>query len=224
MSYSINLPFDNNQYYPAVPPLQAAQRPPYSSARVRNYIEAHPLYPIDLTAAVKVLVGIVSYIPVNYIINIVLQKLIPMIQTQAGPQLSRSCNVFQQDGHRLLLLSQTHPVLAVAAVLYITVLGPILEETAFRGYIEKQFNDFFTEKFSSELVAKISTITCTSLLFGAAHLSSFQNSYTNKLAFVFTLVAGVFFSLLREITGDLWAPTALHMTINILTVRRWLNQ
>jgi membrane protease YdiL (CAAX protease family) len=85
----------------------------------------------------------------------------------------------------------------ILAFITLVVIAPIAEETLFRGYLFGKL-----KKFVPVWVA----IVATSLLFGAIHGQW-------DLA-IDTFSLSVILCLLRQFTGNIWAPILLHMTKN----------
>jgi membrane protease YdiL (CAAX protease family) len=168
-------------------------------------------YPLNASAAVKSLVGIVTFIPMSKIFEVLENSVCSKIKTCFKQE-------FSQDAVKIFSLSQINPVLAVAAGLYIAVIGPMIEEIIFRGDIQDSLNTYFEEKCPNRAAAKILSTSCSSLIFGAAHLSPLQNTASNIIIMLFTTAMGVTMSALKETTGDLWAPTAFHITNNTVAV------
>ncbi len=116
--------------------------------------------------------------------------------------------VFNQ-GQDVALLLSSGGLLGAIWIIYGCIIAPVTEELLFRGYSEKLFekenNPSFSQKFMTALK--------TNAVFGAIHMSPFQGWF-NIPIFVATFVMGMAFSLLREATGDLWAPTICHTMNN----------
>ena len=113
---------------------------------------------------------------------------------------------------------------------YAAIGATILEEICFRGYLHNYFevssNDAQDKAKSNNnaktTLEKIKKIVKTSLIFGAAHLSPIMGWTNIPIMIVITLM-GAGMSLLKETTGDLWAPMAMHATnntISVLTLRK----
>lgn len=98
-------------------------------------------------------------------------------------------------------------VLQVALLAYIVILGPILEEYIFRDllYCESGQSDTFC--------TQVFRVVSNGFLFGLCHLSPYQG-WTNLPIFAITFVLGCIFAILREISGDIIAPTIAHILNN----------
>lgn len=91
----------------------------------------------------------------------------------------------------------------VSAALAVVVLGPILEEVVFRGFL----HDGLRARLGPRM-----TITVAAVLFGALHVGD------GSFLFVPTALLGALFGWLRERSGGLFAPIATHMLHNGATV------
>lgn len=91
------------------------------------------------------------------------------------------------------------------------IIVPAAEELVFRGYLEKLFETGTNPSFSQ----RFTTALKTNAIFGAIHMSPFQG-WCNIPFFVITFAMGMAFTLLREATGDLWAPTICHTMNNTI--------
>ena len=107
--------------------------------------------------------------------------------------------------------------------LYGAIGAPILEEWLFRGILQDALSPpqqksadpkKEPDKMSWE---KMRAILKTSTIFGLMHASSGQGWFNIPVVAATTLM-GICAGLLREATGDLWAPTALHATNNTLSI------
>ncbi|MBI5850199.1 MAG: CPBP family intramembrane metalloprotease [Planctomycetes bacterium] len=90
-----------------------------------------------------------------------------------------------------------------SAALAVVVLGPILEEVVFRGFL----HDGLRARLGPR-----ATITVVAVLFGAMHVGD------GGVLFVPTALLGALFGWLRERSGGLFAPIATHMLHNGATV------
>ncbi len=109
-----------------------------------------------------------------------------------GPELQESVILLRQADDPLVLL-----LMGVAAVL----VAPLCEECVFRGYIYP-----VAKKFGGTGVAAVTS----SLLFAAAH------NHVHTLVPLFLL--GLVLVWVYETTGSIWAPIAVHLCFNGLTV------
>ncbi|OPZ94213.1 MAG: CAAX amino terminal protease self- immunity [Firmicutes bacterium ADurb.Bin419] len=89
----------------------------------------------------------------------------------------------------------------VITFLAIGILGPIMEEIIFRGFILKELR---------KIMPVAAAVIVQALLFGLIHLNILQSSY----AFVIGLVLGIAFVA----TKTLYAPIIIHLSFNTLNV------
>lgn len=89
----------------------------------------------------------------------------------------------------------------VITLLAVGILGPIMEEIVFRGFILKELR---------KIMPVAAAIIVQALLFGIIHLNILQSSY----AFVIGLVLGIAFVA----TKTLYAPIIIHLSFNTLNV------
>lgn len=100
----------------------------------------------------------------------------------------------------------------LTAILWIVLgclIAPVGEEIVFRGYLEK----IFEQSENPSVFQRFTTACKTNAIFGAMHLSPFQGWF-NLPIFIACFAMGMAFSLLKEVTGDLWAPSSLHIMNN----------
>ncbi len=119
--------------------------------------------------------------------------------------------IAQQDCIKHLNKTRNYPLIHNFFLLYICLLGPIIEEIGFRGVLESTLKKYLINP--NDITSKIARIIIPSLLFGAAHLSVSQG-YTNIAIFSTAVLLGIAFQLLKAETGDLVAPCAAHITHN----------
>lgn len=106
-------------------------------------------------------------------------------------------------------------VLRVFAVVYVTLLVPIVEEWFFRDLIYKMQE---SEKPAEEPIgARIYRVISSGIIFGAFHFSLLQG-WANIAIVAVSTVAGVVFAVLRELTGDRWSSTVAHSLNNSLVL------
>jgi len=97
--------------------------------------------------------------------------------------------------------------LRIGVVALITFFVPIIEE-----YIFRELN--WISAVSGEGIARTAgRIGGNGLFFGAVHLSPFQQG-SNISIFLATAVLGVFYALMREISGGRLVSTVAHMAHN----------
>jgi membrane protease YdiL (CAAX protease family) len=95
------------------------------------------------------------------------------------------------------------PPAALAQILIYFLLGAILEELAFRGYLFQRV---------VEMIGPVPATLAASALFAALHL---ENPSVTAIGVVNIFVASIFFSLGYFVTGSLWLPIAAHAIWNI---------
>lgn len=134
--------------------------------------------------------------------------------------LEKHCTWFSvsQDAMKIFnIFKDVHPILDVAwkgVWRGFVVLGsPIFEEVLFRGILNDGIERRHGEK--QTLIEKIIRIALVSIIFGACHLSPFQNTVSNLVIFGATTGLGVVLALLREKRKDLVAPIAAHIIYNL---------
>lgn len=98
-------------------------------------------------------------------------------------------------------------VLQTMLLAYIVIIGPVIEETIFRHYLYPGTGP------DDGICHQIGKIMLNGFAFGLCHLSPFQG-VANLPIFCFTFVLGCIFATLREISGDILAPTVAHILNN----------
>jgi membrane protease YdiL (CAAX protease family) len=71
----------------------------------------------------------------------------------------------------------------------------------------------FEKSKNPSLFQKFTIAFKTNAIFGVMHLSPFQGWF-NLPIFISSFSIGMAFSLLKEMTGDLWASSSLHIMNN----------
>lgn len=97
------------------------------------------------------------------------------------------------------------------AVVYVILLVPILEEFFFRDLIYKWQEDHALA--GEKCAAKVYRVLSNGIIFGAIHFSFFQG-WANVPILAVTMVAGIVFAALRELTGNTRASTVAHCMNN----------
>lgn len=136
----------------------------------------------------------------------------------SGVELSE----MNQDAMVVFGSSKAHPLLMGLLGVYIGIIGPILEEILFRENIQSFFREVTHGWEVPEVVKKGAVILGTAVLFGLAHLSPHQNFQTNFFVVAQTFLMGTGYSLLREVTGNIVASSAAHMSHNTLVLMNFL--
>jgi len=117
----------------------------------------------------------------------------------------------------------------------VCVIGPILEETGFRGFLDRSLKDntytFYALKLGlsesiAEIASRISVVVISPIVFGLVHLTNALLFWCNPMLFlpqvIATIIMGVLFSLAREFTGDLYLPIGMHIGNNTLAWSQYL--
>lgn len=186
-------------------------------------------YPLQ-SSAINISVGVLSWVPALVgcaALEHALQKLFGAL----GFALTK-----EQDAARLIKT----PGIGLLVAVYASIGAPLIEEVLFRGALRDYFEsaeprgrwdivkarlqEFLHGKATTSLLhgSRLKTILKTSLLFGLAH-GSWGQGWTNVPIIAVTTLMGLIFAVLRELTGDLWASTALHATHNTMVTLRMLD-
>lgn len=189
-----------------------------------------PYHPIGVVTAKHIAVGVLSWIPTTAGIMSLEPFLDAALRTMY-PNTDDSLPPAEQDIVRLIKI----PTIGTLFGLYACIGAPLLEELFFRG----RLRDFFVDKeeAKSSVLSRVKelfqipktrqqapgllhwsrfqTTLKTSLIFGLCHYSAFQGPL-NLPIIVVTTFLGFVCAVLREVTGDLWASTALHASHNIM--------
>lgn len=140
---------------------------------------------------------------VNRIINVMKSMSYDLSQPQEAFQLLRDVSSIP---NKVISL-----VLKTALVSYISFFGPIIEEVVFRGFLYEKMRSWVENP--EALCQRALRVIGNGLVFGAAHLSPFQGWF-NVPVFVSTFFAGCVLAGMREMTGDILAPTVSHILHN----------
>ncbi|GAB4190823.1 MAG: hypothetical protein Tsb0015_12380 [Simkaniaceae bacterium] len=113
-----------------------------------------------------------------------------------------------------------------AAGLRVNFLFPVLEESIYRGLIyewQKEETGTFHENRKDDELSKLKNIAANAALFAVSHFD-WKIGMKNSLKLMPGMfAAGTVFCGLAEISGNLWAPTAAHITANTLNFQALLN-
>lgn len=108
--------------------------------------------------------------------------------------------------------------------LYAGIGAPIIEEILFREIIQEKVFSSKNESSQDKMAffwQKTQTILKTAFIFGIVH-GTVTQGWANIPIIICCFIMGIFLSLLKELTGDLWAPTTLHAVNNTLaTLQLW---
>jgi membrane protease YdiL (CAAX protease family) len=170
-------------------------------------------FPKDRTEQIKsfaigIIIGLVAFLAVSGIFY--------LIQCYY-PNFSIS-----QDAIKIFtLFKDVHPFLDITwkavMIVYVVIIGPALEEILFRGILNEMFKNK-KEEGEESTCKKVMRVALVSLVFGACHLSPFQDPLSNLVIFVVTGVLGFILGMLKEQQNNLIAPTAAHMVFNLAGV------
>ncbi|PCI92977.1 hypothetical protein COB11_06150 [Candidatus Aerophobetes bacterium] len=108
-----------------------------------------------------------------------------------------------------------------AAVAYVTIIGPVLEEWMFREVFHEGLVRFTASIWgpnTNDTIQVVCRVFSNGILFGAAHLLPFQG-WANVPIFVATALMGMVFAALREYTGDCQASCIAHMVNNTVVLK-----
>lgn len=115
---------------------------------------------------------------------------------------------------------------------FVCVIGPILEEVQFRGMLQSGLNKIFESLFldwrisdkQADLLARVTSVFFTSVIFGLVHFTNAIVFQCNPILFLPQVVAatlmGLLFGVAKEVTGSLELPSAMHIGNNTLA---WAN-
>ncbi len=154
--------------------------------------------------AIGIIVGLGAFLAVSAIVYV----------------LETNCSWFSvsQDAIQIFsIFKNVHPFLDLAwKGLFrgvVVLAGPVLEELLFRGYLNDKIEQCQGEEQTT--LKKVIRIALVSILFGACHLSPFQNTISNVVIFCTTTALGFVFVMLKEKRKDLIAPIAAHIIYNL---------
>ena len=107
------------------------------------------------------------------------------------------------------------------------VVGPIIEECAFRGQLQEmlkdKFESFYTDQgFSSaDIAARVTSVFFTAIIFGLLHFSNALFFWRHPVFFlpqvVLAMFGGLISGLSQELSGGLYVPCGIHIANNTLT-------
>jgi uncharacterized protein len=102
----------------------------------------------------------------------------------------------------------TDPTLLWSTIAAIVFLVPIVEETLFRGFVQR---------FAIQKIGRVRGIALAALLFASFHFSVAQGIYNIELL-LSLFVLGCYLGFIYERQGTLWASIGLHMAFNAISV------
>ncbi|KSQ21620.1 CPBP family intramembrane metalloprotease [Pseudomonas aeruginosa] len=88
------------------------------------------------------------------------------------------------------------------------VVGPIVEEVIFRGFL------FRAPNWDRNTLSTLAVLTITSAIFSAAH-----TNYTQPTTFIIIFLTGLILGIARVASGGLLLPIALHMCANAIVFK-----
>lgn len=144
----------------------------------------------DITYTIS---GYLAYMALFIVTVTIISQLVPGLDTEQTQELGFSRDT-TGDGLLLIFVS-------------LVVLPPIVEEVMVRGFLFPGLR----KKFSFLTAAILS-----SALFGLAHLGGGEGGSAIWIATIDTFLLGVVLAYLREKTGSLWAPIAVHAVKNFV--------
>lgn len=194
---------------------------------------ASTCYPAGMAALAHIGIGACAWVP-SVIVMTAVESLCRAILCGVSPVASdAACEPLpEQDAISLM----KHPRIGLAISIYACIGAPLIEEYLFRGKLRAYFvakepvtikrtftklREWLRPPAAEPVLswARLQTIVKTSVCFGAAHYSQPQG-LTNYPIVAVTTVMGIACAILREQTGTLWAPTALHSLHNIIVTLR----
>lgn len=113
-----------------------------------------------------------------------------------------------QTAVKNLKTSLEQPSLFWATTLAIIFIVPFVEETLFRGFIQR---------YTVAQFGRLGGILTAAVLFAAFHFSVSQGVYNVELLLSLFVLA-CYLGFIYERQGTLWAPIGLHMTFNAISV------
>lgn len=169
--------------------------------------------PQDITDRIKevalgVLAGIL-FIP----IGLFAENFTTLLLKNCGIVLSESQEIIQifefiDDSCPKIL----EPLIKACLTSYVTLFGPIIEECVFREHLYEEM-----QTKDNSLFIKVQRVFLNGIIFGLCHLSPLQG-WTNVPIFVVTSLMGILLATLREVTGNIVAPSVAHITNNSLAM------
>jgi hypothetical protein len=126
-----------------------------------------------------------------------------------------------------ILLAMSIPTLdnmvvnTVLSFIYFFIFVGPAEEILFRGYIQTRLNEVFGRPYRFLGISIGLGLFIASLFFGLWHVFNYFDPFTGKMGIawewgLWTLFAGLIFGLIREKTGNIFAPSILHGILNFL--------
>lgn len=137
------------------------------------------------------LMALPIYYVVYYVVIMIVSALVPDFNAAQSQQLG--FNHASGSGQLILVF------------LSLVIIPPIIEEIVFRGYLYTGLK---------KTLPKFWAVLLATLLFAVAHLEFGSGGPLVWVAAVFTFVLALALTILREITGRLWAGVCLHALVN----------
>jgi membrane protease YdiL (CAAX protease family) len=167
-----------------------------------NFFTQDRLYPFKSGPVVN---GLLSVIPVTNVHLIIYSVTTAMIKNTVGniPESERS--VIRQFRNERNLKT------VIPIIIRDCIIAPITEEIIFRYFLQGR------NQHECESVAR-KRVIISSIIFGLGHLDPEIDTRSNIHVMIITSMAGVGFSLITKITGNLWASTFSHMLWNLFPI------
>lgn len=114
---------------------------------------------------------------------------------------------------------------------FVGIIGPILEELQFRGWLQDKLTEFFKGVYGfseddSNLAARITSVFFTSVIFGLVHFSNAIVFQCDPMLFlpqvIFATIMGFALGTAKELTGGLSMPCGMHIGNNSMVWTTYL--
>lgn len=125
--------------------------------------------------------------------------------------------VVEQVVLQYLQKALTDPLQAIDAIFKFCILGPVLEEIVFRGFLQEKLRDIqvaiWGVEQADDTIHRVIRIAIQALLFGLCHYHPAQGLF-NVYTIILAGAMGVYFGIQKEDTSNLWSSTAHHVHCN----------
>ncbi|MCP4250428.1 MAG: CPBP family intramembrane metalloprotease [bacterium] len=116
-----------------------------------------------------------------------------------------------------VMLFNRLPFYGRSPAIYLCV--PLYEELIFRGFVFAVIADAFPRVWRLGRVQVSTATVLTAIAFGLSHMGGLWSTPAFMIFQVFyTSVAGLFFAIMRERTGSVWAPLLVHFFVDCWAV------
>lgn len=190
-------------------------------------------YPINVAALGNIARGCGAWVPTVVVMTLVGHLLRMILCSIYEPETNVACEPMPEQDSIALMKS---PTVGTAFSVYACVGAPLIEEYLCRGVLQGYFvnqetqvkkrvwtrvHDYLRPPAAENGLSwkRFQTILKSSICFGVAHYSYHQGIANIPIVAV-TTVMGIAAGILREQTGNLWAPTALHALHNTIVTLR----